>query len=96
MDKVKEAAWVENAAGEHFDRGNGSRLNVLTMNHAPGHKAFPRGEKRPGGGIHSIQENYNLVVGKQGRDILLVGLDRVEGFVGIGLFVGRILEFDYD
>ena len=73
----------------------GSRRELLAFDGTPGHEAFPGREEGARAVVHAIQEDDDLVVGEEGRDLLLAGLDLEEGLMGNRVFVGRVLELDH-
>ena len=73
----------------------GSWRELLAFDDRPGHEAFPGREEGARATVHAVREDDDLVVGEEGRDLLLAGLDLVEGLMGIRVFVSRVLELDH-
>ena len=94
-EKVKQAAFVENALEQHLQLGNGSRGSLLTLNGLPGQEPFLIGSERTQAGIEAIGNNQQLVVVEEGGNILFIGLQLIESRPDGGVLIGGILELQH-
>jgi len=93
-DEGKQALLIKNAAQEHFQLGDMGGSGGFTLDGLPGEEPFLVGGERTHAGIQSIGNDEQFVVVKEGGDLLLVGLQLVEGGPEGGVLVGGVLELD--
>lgn len=76
---LQEAGGLEEAVNERVELGGGSGDDALTGDGLPGHEALAVGGKRADAGFETIGDDEGFVEGEEGRDLLLVSLQLVEG-----------------
>ena len=91
-DEVEQARRFEHAAHERLERGCCGRLHAVAVDRAPGREALPVGRERAGARDHPVRDDQQLIADEQVRDLLLVGLELLEGGVRRGLLVAGALE----
>ncbi len=91
---VEEAALLEDAPRERSKLRRALFGDGRAVDRAPRHEALPGAGERAVARLDAIARDEQLVGGEQAGDLLLVGLQLVEGLPGRGLGIARVLELD--
>ena len=93
-DEIQEAAFLEHTFQQHFQLRDRSGRGGLAFDGLPRQEPFLVGRDRADAGIQAIGDDEQFVVVKQGRDVVLVGLQLIERRPDRSLFICGVLEFD--
>ena len=93
-EQVEEPLPVEDALDQHVELGRARRGDVHAVDRPPGHEPFPVGRDRADPGVQAVGDDQQLVEGEQAGDVLLVGLELVEGRLDRGVLVAGVLQLD--
>ena len=97
VQEVEEAAWIEHPPDHRLQVSVlAERVEILLGgDRAPALKPLPVGAERAHPGVHAIANHQQHIRCEQVGDVLLVGLQLVEGGPDVCLLIGRVLEFDH-
>ncbi len=93
-DEVEEAALLKDALDQRLELRRALGGDLEAVDGAPRHEPLPWSGQRAVARLEAVARNEQLVTREQARDDELVGLQLLEGLLGRGVLVGRVLELD--
>lgn len=93
-DVLEEAGGLEKAVDEGIELGDGRGDDAVAGDGLPGHEALAVGGKRADAGFETVGDDEGFVVSEKRGNLLLVGLQLVEGGPDGGVLIGGVLELD--
>ena len=93
-DQIEEPPLLEHALDEGFELVGGFGNELVAVDGLPGHSAFEGGVDDAEAGLDAVGDHFDLVVGEEGGQVLMVGLELVPGSFDGGLLVGEVLQLD--
>ena len=92
-DEIQEAPPVEDPLDHNLKLAQMLVGQPRAVDGPPGHEPFAVGGEGADARVEAVGDDQRLVEGEQRRDLLLVGLELIEGRPDGGLFVGGVLQF---
>ena len=92
--KSRKRRLLEEPLSQHLELEHRRRGEVFALDGPPGHEPLFVGGQRADAGVEAVGDDERFVEGEERRDLLLVGLELVEGGPDGGVFVGRVLQLD--
>ena len=95
QDVIEKATVVKQAFDQRFQFGGSRRGDFFARDRPPGHKAIPPAAEHARPRLQPVGNHQQFIGGKERRNVLLVGLQLVEGVVDRDVFIARILQFQH-
>ncbi len=93
---VQQQFALEQAMHQRLQLAHGAqRVDRLAVDGAPGHEAFPVGRQRADTGLEAVADDQQRIAQEQVGNVVLVGLQLVEGGPQVGVLVAGVLELDH-
>jgi hypothetical protein len=92
--EIEEAPLLEDPAQHHLELGHRGRRELFTLDGAPRRVALAVRGDRADARVDAVGDQQERVEHEERRQLVLVGLQLVEGRPDRGLFVGRVLQLD--
>ena len=91
----RSRSLLEQPRDQHLQFQHRGRGYVVALDRPPRLEPFLVGRQRADAGLQPVGDDQHLVVDEQRRDLLLVGLQLVEGVPDRGVLVAGVLQFDH-
>ncbi len=92
---VEQQVWGEEASDHLFQLELKQRPVVLAAHRAPGQEALAVGGERAHPRVQAVGDHQRLIADEQVGNLVLVGLQLLEGRPDVGLLVGEVLQLDH-